>query len=168
MDEWTFEQRPSKTQRKRAMTALKALGAELVRLSPEQRARIELPDALREAIEFVDRIASREARRRQLQYIARLMRSVDADAIRAAIGRATGDAKEAAALMRRCERWRDRLLADDGALTEFLAAHPHSDAQWLRTTIRAARRERDAGAPLKHTRALYRRLHEVFSGEQAR
>ncbi|GAB4469688.1 MAG: ribosome biogenesis factor YjgA [Burkholderiaceae bacterium] len=168
MDPQTFEQRPSKTQRKREMTALQALGAELVKLAPEQRARIELPDALRDAIAVLDRIASFEARRRQMQYIGRLMRSVDADAIRAAIGRATGDSKEAVALMHRCERWRDRLLDDDGALTEFLAAYPQADAQRLRSTIRAARRERDAGGPPKHTRALYRGLHEVLSAESAR
>lgn len=168
MDPQTFEQRPSKTQRKREMTALQALGAELVKLAPEQRARVELPDALRDAIAVLDRIASFEARRRQMQYIGRLMRSVDADAIRAAIGRATGDSKEAVALMHRCERWRDRLLDDDGALTEFLAAYPQADAQRLRSTIRAARRERDAGGPPKHARALYRCLHEVLSAESAR
>lgn len=158
-----LDQRPSKTQRKQAMTALQALGAELVKLAPEQRARIELPDALREAIASLDRIRSHEARRRQMQYIGRLMRTADAEAIRAAIGRAAGDSKEAVALMHRCERWRDRLLDDDGALTEFLGAHPQADAQQLRATIRAARRERDAGAPPRHARALYRWLHDTLA-----
>lgn len=164
----TFDERPSKTQRKQAMTALQALGAELVKLAPEQRARIELPDALREAIAFFDRIASHEARRRQMQYIGKLMRAVDADAIRAAIGRATGESKDAVALMHRCERWRDRLLDDDGALTEFLGEHPQADAQRLRSTIRAARRERDTGEPPKHARALYRWLHDILSAEAGR
>jgi ribosome-associated protein len=164
----TLDERPSKTQRKQAMDALQALGAELIRLAPEQRARIDLPDALRDAIDFVDRIASFEARRRQMQYIGRLMRSVDADAIRAAIGRATGDSKEAVALMHRAERWRDRLLVDDGALTEFLGAHPQTDAQRLRATIRAARRERDSQKPPKHARLLYRWLHDILSAEPTR
>jgi ribosome-associated protein len=165
MEEPPFDERPSKTQRKQAMTALQALGAELGRLAPEQRARIELPDALREAIDFLDRLAGFEARRRQMQYIGKLMRAVDGDAIRAAIGRATGDSQEAVALMHRCERWRDRLLADDGALTEFLGEHPQADAQQLRSTIRAARRERDAGEPPRHVRALYRWLHDTLSAE---
>jgi ribosome-associated protein len=161
----TLDERPSKTQRKQAMAALQALGAELVGLTREQRARIDLPEALRDAIEFFDRIASREARRRQMQYIGRLMRTVDADAIRAAIGRATGDSKEAVALMHRAERWRDRLLDDDAALAEFLGAHPLADAQRLRSTIRAARRERAAGQPRKHARELYRWLHDTLGAE---
>jgi len=158
------DQRPSKTQRKRAMSELQSLGAELAALAPEQRARIELPDALRDAIDHLGRIASFEARRRQMQYIGRLMRAVDAEAIRAALGRVTGQSKEAVALMHRCERWRDRLLDDDAALTEFLGEHPHADAQQLRSAIRAARRERDAGEPPRHARALYRGLHEILSG----
>jgi ribosome-associated protein len=168
MDDRTFEQRPSKTQRKLAMTGLQALGAELAKLTPAQRARIELPDALREAVDAVDRIASFEARRRQMQYIGRLMRTVDADAIRAAIGRLNGDSKEAVALMHRAERWRDRLLDDDGALTEFIGIHPNADAQQLRATIRAARRERDAQKPPKHARLLYRWLHDALSAEPGR
>lgn len=168
MDEPRFDERPSKTQRKRETSALQALGAELAKLAPAQRARIELPDALREAIDFLDRIASFEARRRQMQYIGRLMRAVDADAIRAAIGRATGDSKEAVALMHRAERWRDRLLDGDAALTEFLGEHPQVDAQRLRSTIRAARRERDAHEPPKHARALYRWLHDTLRAEPTR
>lgn len=160
------DQRPSKTQRKREMSELQSLGAELAALAPERRARIELPEALRDAIDHLGRIASREARRRQMQYIGRLMRTVDAEAIRAALGRATGQSKEAVALMHRCERWRDRLLDDDTALTEFLGEHPHADAQRLRSAIRAARRERNAGEPPRHARALYRGLHDILSGQQ--
>lgn len=148
------------------MSELQALGAALAALAPDQRARIELPDALREAIDLLDRIASHEARRRQMQYIGRLMRAVDAEAIRAAIAHATGNSKEAVALMHRAGRWRDRLLDDDAALTEFLGEHPHADAQRLRSQIRAARRERDAGEPPRHARALYRGLHDILSGQE--
>ena len=62
--------------------------------------------------------------------------------------------------MHLAETWRDRLLADDAALTEFIAAHPDADVQWLRAAIRAARRERELQQPPKHARELYRRLHE--------
>lgn len=157
------DERPSKTQRKKDMHALQALGQQLVDLSREQLARIELPDDLREAIDFAHRVTSHEGRRRHMQYIGRLMRQVDADEIRAAIGRATGESRAAVALMHFAERWRDRLLADDAALTDFIAERPGADVQWLRATIRAARREQAAGQPPRHARALYRWLHEELS-----
>ena len=155
--------RPSKTQRKKEMHALQALGQQLVDLSRDQLARVDLPEELREAIAFAHKVTSHEGRRRHMQYIGKLMRTVDADEIRAAIGRATGESRAAVALMHFAERWRDRLLADDDALTEFMAERPAADAQWLRTTIRAARREHAAGQPPKHARELYRWLHDELS-----
>lgn len=154
---------PSKTRRKKEMHALQALGQQLVSLSAEQLARIELPEELREAIAFTHRVTSHEGRRRQLQYVGKLMRQVDADAIRDALGRATGESRAAVALMHLAERWRDRLLDDDDALTAFLTDHPAADAQWLRSTIRAARREQQPGNAPKHARLLYRWLHDVLA-----
>lgn len=156
-------ERPSKTQRKKEMHALQALGQQLVDLGRDQLARVDLPDELREAVEFAHRVTSHEGRRRHLQYIGKLMRQADAEAIRAAIGRATGESRAAVALMHLAERWRDRLLADDDALTAFVQDYPGADVQWLRATIRAARREHDTGQPPKHARALYRRLHDALA-----
>ena len=79
------DRRPSKTERKKAVHALQDLGVELVALSEEQLAAIELPERLRDAVLEAQRITSREARRRQLQYIGKLMRKVDAAPIRAAL-----------------------------------------------------------------------------------
>ena len=155
--------RPSKTQRKKEMHALQTLGQQLVDLSRDQLARVDLPEELREAIDFAHKVTSHEGRRRHMQYIGKLMRRVDADEVRAAIGRATGDSRAAVALMHFAERWRDRLLADDDALTEFMAERPGADVQWLRTAIRAARREHAAAQPPKHARELYRWLHEELS-----
>lgn len=157
------DERPSKSQRKREMTALQKLGEKLLDLSAAELARIDLPDALREAVAEAARIGSHEGRRRQLQYIGRLMRQVDPEPLRAAIEDATGASKQAVALMHRCERLRDALLADDAALTEVLAELPQADAQQLRATIRAARREHVEGRAPKHARQLYRWLHEQFT-----
>ena len=156
-------ERPSKSQRKREMTALQALGASLLELSPSELARIDLPESLRAAIAEMGRIGSHEARRRQLQYIGRLMRHVDPGPLREAIGNATGESKQSVALMHRCERLREALLADDAALDAVLAELPGADVQQLRATIRAARRERDDGRPPKQARQLYRWLHDQFS-----
>ena len=145
------------------MTALQALGESLLQLPEAALARVEIPESLREAITEAARIKSHEARRRQLQYIGRLVRPLDADELRAAIENATGESKQAVALMHRCERLRDRLLDDDAALTEVLAMLPHADVQALRATIRAARREREAGRPPRHSRQLFRWLHEQLT-----
>jgi ribosome-associated protein len=155
--------RPSKSQRKREMTALQDLGESLLRLSTAELARIDLPPELREAIAEMARTGSHEARRRQRQYIGKLMRQVDPEPLRAAIGDATGESKQAVALMHRCERLRDALLADDGALDGVLAELPGADVQQLRSTIRAARREHGAGQPPRHARQLYRWLHDQFT-----
>jgi len=80
--------------------------------------------------------------------------------IRAAISRVTGESRASVALMHLAERWRDRLIADDAALTEFVAAHPAADVQWLRAAIRATRREIAVGQAPRHARELYRWLHE--------
>ena len=86
-------ERPSKTQLKRQMHELQRLGERLAALAPAQLAQIELPEALREQIELTRRITAREALRRQLQYLGRLMRQADADAIRAALADVTGKAE---------------------------------------------------------------------------
>jgi ribosome-associated protein len=159
------DDRPSKTRRKQEMTALQQLGEELLRLNAEQLARFDLPEPLREALAEARRISAREGRRRQLQYIGRLMRHVDPEPIRRALDEATGESRAAVAFMHRCERLRDRLLDDDAALTEFLLQHPGADVQPLRAVIRAARRERSAGGPSKHARELYRWLHATLQPE---
>lgn len=153
---------PSKTQRKHEMHELQKLGEALSRLSPEQLRRIDLPDALREALLFATKVGSHEGGRRHRQYIGKLMRQVDAEPIRRALQDATGDSRAAVDLMHRAEQWRERLLDDDGALTELLAQYPTAEVQALRATIRAARRERASGTPPRHARQLYSSLHALL------
>jgi len=158
-------ERPSKTQRKLQMHALQDLGEQLVDLPRDELARLELPEALRDAVEAAQRISSHEGRRRQLQYVGRLKRSVEVEPIRAALERRRDGARLDAARMHRCEQLRERLIDDDGALTELLRDHPGVDAQWLRATIRAARRERAESRPPRHARELYRWLRqEIVEG----
>ena len=137
--------RPSRAELKRASEALQALGLELAELPAERLAAVAMPDELRAAIDEYRRTKSREGRRRQLQYVSKLMRSADEAALREALAAATlGSARETLAL-HEAERWRAELIADDAALTRWLDAHPASDAQHLRSLVRAARR--DAGLP---------------------
>jgi len=153
----------SKTQRKREMHELQALGAALVELALSQLEALPIPDALAAAIREAHRIAGHEARRRQLQYIGRIMREIDAGPIRTALEDLQGRSGAARARHRRVEQWRNRLLEDDGALTEFAREHAQVDLQGLRTLIRNARAELAAKRPPHAQRALFRALREACS-----
>jgi ribosome-associated protein len=150
----------SKTKRKQEMTALQSLGAKLVELPESQLDEIAMDEALREAVLEAKRIKSHEAKRRQLQYIGRLMRDVDPAPLRERLEAIVGHSAQAAAQHRRLEAWRERLLADDGALTAFAAEHPGADLQAVRTLIRNARKEQKEAKPPRAYRELFRLIKE--------
>ena len=154
--------RPSKTQQKKQMLRLQDMGAELLALNEAQLAAIALPDNLREAVCAAKRMTKFEARRRQLQYIGKLMRTVDPDPIRASLDAWKAASHEHTARLHRIERWRERMLADDAALAEFVAAHPHADAQQLRALVRNTQRERAENKPPKNYRALFQLIREAL------
>ena len=151
----------SKTRRKREMLELQSLGAALVELPESQLNEMRLETRLLQAVLEAKRIKSHEARRRQLQYIGRLMREVDAEPIRAEIAAAEGTSAQAAAAHRRLETWRERLLCDDAALTRFAAEHPSADLQEIRALIRNARKEAKQGKPPRAYRELFRILKTI-------
>jgi ribosome-associated protein len=151
---------PSKSQRKRESSALQDVGKMLVKLPTERVRKLDLPDTLRTAVLEAQRITSHGALRRQMQYIGRLMRDVDAEPIIAQLAEIRGASESAKAGFHALERWRERLLADDAALTDWLATHPRGDAQQLGQLIRNARREAAEGKPPRSSRALFRMLAE--------
>ena len=130
-----------------------------------------MSDDLRDAIDEARRIRDHEGRRRQMQYIGRLMRDVDPAPIRAALDAWAGASRAETALLHRLERWRERLVADDEALTafasEYTAALNPSTMQELRTTIRAAKKEHADGRPPKHYRELFRIVRRIVVGDDA-
>ena len=151
----------SKTRRKREMLELQALGAALAELPETQLAGMQMREELREALLEAKRIKSHEAKRRQMQYIGRLMREVDAEPIRAQLAAIEGGSAQAAAAHRRLEAWRARLMEDDAALTAFAAEHPAADLQGLRTAIRNSRKEKKEGKPPRAYRELFRMLKSL-------
>ena len=157
----------SKTQRKHEMHALQAIGEELVALPGNRLANINLPDSLRDAILEARRINQRGARRRQLQYIGRLMRDVDAESIRKQLEEIRGGSAQEVAIMHRAERWRERLLSNDTAISEFVNAFPEVDIQKLRTMLRNAKQEAAAEKPPKFYRALFREIRETMSKQDS-
>ncbi len=154
----------SKTRRKKEMHALQSLGASLVGLSAAHLERMALPEELAAAVREARAMSSHEARRRQVQYIGRLMRGLDAAPIRAQLAALLGGSAEERARHQRLEHWRARLLEDDGALTEYADAHPGGNLQQLRALIRSARREQAEGRPPRAFREMFRVLREVDDG----
>jgi len=151
----------SKTKRKKEMHDLQALGVALVELPESQLATMDIAEKLREAVREAKRITSHEGRRRQLQYIGRVMRDLDSAPIRAQLEARTGHSAQEAARHRRLEALREKLLANDEALTAYVAEHAAADAQELRTLIRNARREQKEGRPPRAFRELFRVLKSL-------
>lgn len=146
----------SKSQMKRDMLALQELGEKLVSLKDSQLKQIDLPDELTNAIELAQSIKKHGARRRQLQFIGRLMRSVDADAIQLQLDNITRQSAQAIHQHHKIEKWRDDLLnSGDSALTDFINTYPEADRQQLRTLVRSAIQEREKNAPPKFFRKLF-------------
>jgi ribosome-associated protein len=156
------ESPPSKTRRKQDMLALQELGTALVGLDPAKLALIELPEPLAEAIAEARSITRHEARRRQLQYVGRLMRDVDPAPIRAALERLDSVPRAQRVAFAAAEEWRERLLEDDTALADFVADHPSADRDELASLVGEARAERAGGRPPHKFRALFRRIAEAL------
>ena len=151
--------RPSKTQRKQAMAELQALGEALVELPTERLKKVALPDDLRSAILEAQRMPRQdEAKRRQMQYIGKLMRATDAEPIRAALAEARGDSAAETARLHRLERLRADLLADEKVLHAIAGHHPGVDLQHLRALRRAALKEQEQNKPPRNYRALFQAL----------
>lgn len=138
---------PSKTELKKEGAELQKLGEDLLALRGDLFERLALPDKLLEALEELRRIRNFEGRRRQLQYVGKLMRGLDEEtleAVRAALDEQRSGSAQQTLALHAAEKWRDDLVASDDALQSWLAAHPETDAQQLRALIRQARKD---GAP---------------------
>ena len=163
--------RPSKSARKREMTSLQKLGEELVAQPADRLEGVEMPERLRDAILAAQRISDHEGRRRQLQYVGRLMRDVDPEPIRAALDGWNGASRADAAALHALERWRERLIEDDDAVTAFATEHTGAlnpqTMQKLRAAIRMTRKERIEGGAPRHFRELFRLIRGIVDAEPA-
>jgi ribosome-associated protein len=156
--------RPSKSQLKRDMHALQVLGAALVELPKDAIKRMPMPENLSAAVHEARRITDHEGKRRQLQYVGKVMRTLTDDetaALRTALDSFNGINKAETARLHWIERTREQLLASDDALTVFLRQHPGADAQEGRTLIRNARREAEQSKPPRYFRELFRWIKDV-------
>ena len=162
-----FEQeyeRPSKSEAKRQSLEVQKLGEELVNEARDRVKRVPMPEDVRDAILMCQTITNHEGRRRQMQFVGKKMRTLDEEEvaiIQRAIDSWKGASKSETAALHALERRREKLLADDGALTVLMAEHPHLDVQHLRTLIRNARKEQAESKPPKAYREIFQILQDL-------
>lgn len=151
----------SKTKLKAEADAQQALGVRLSELSKDKLSKLNLPEALLIAVLDTKKITANGAIRRHRQYLGRLMRDIDTAPIVEQLARWDGKHTAENAYFHGLERWRDRLISDANALSEFMALHPSTDSQQLRTLIRNAQKELAASKPPKSSRELFKLLREI-------
>ena len=152
----------SKSEIKRDAEDLKQLGEKLVNLTKANLTKVPLDDSLKDAIELAQRL-QKEARRRQLQYIGKLLRSIDAEPIREALEKIENKHNQQQAMLHKLEILRDELVAKgDAALTDLLNEYPSADRQQLRNLIRAAQKEKEQNKPSKAYREIYQILKTLI------
>jgi ribosome-associated protein len=169
----------SKTELKRESTELQKLGEQLMSLRAELFERLQLPTSLVDAMDEARRITNFEGKRRQMQYVGKLMRQLDPEqvgAARAALEEQRAGSAQATLALHAAERWREELVASDQAVQDWLARHPGTDSQQLRALVRQARKDRQAtqdeisnGLAPRHGRAwreIFQIVKETLQDEQ--
>lgn len=153
----------SKSHRKVEMLALQKIGESLIKLTSEQLATIDLPENLLIAISHAKSLGATEAKRRQLQYIGKIMRHTDPESITQALQRIEFIHEKKTGQFHACEEWRTQLLAQgDSALNSFLIEYPHSDRQQLRQLIRNAQQDRKNNKNTGAEKVLFKYLRSVI------
>ena len=153
----------SKSQRKRDMHALQELGQKLIDLPKDQFEKITLEEKLHDAVVEARHIRQHGAKKRQLQYIGKIMRNIDPEPIQDQLNTILGQSSQAAQSLHKIERWRDRLLEEgDHALEELVMKYQQADRQYLRQLLRNAQKEMLTNKAPKSSRALFRYLRELF------
>lgn len=151
----------SKSEIKRDAEELKRLGAELVDLGKNSLDKIPLDERLRTEVELAQRI-KKEGRRRQLQLIGKLLRSIDVEPIRVALDKLNNRHNQQVALFHKLEMLRDRLIEQgDEAMGDVIALYPDADRQQLRSMIRNAQKEKAGSKPPKSARQIFQYLREL-------
>jgi ribosome-associated protein len=161
---------PTRTQQRRDALAVLELAGQLVELPASRLAKLDLPDDVRREIDNTRKITAHIARKRQLGFLAKVMRRHENevfDGVRAALGENRERQRQETAAMHRLEATRDRLLADndDNALSELIAKHPQIDRQHLRSLIRQARTEKEANKPPRAYREIFQLLKDLAASE---
>ncbi len=163
-DESEVDRGPSKSALKAEDQARQDLGAALAELPAGRLASLDMPEDLRQALADYRAITAHGAKKRQRKYLGRLLRNADLEAYEAEVENFAAGNKAEARALHRVERWRAELVADDAALTRWMAEHPDTDVQHLRSLVRAARKQEASAAPSDRHGKAYRELFKFIRG----
>lgn len=152
----------SKSQVKREMLALQKLGYDIANLTATQQSKIPLDSSLRAAIEQAPKIKTNSAKKRHYQYLGKLLRNSDYEAIQSAYNDVIEQSHQVARQHHVVERWRDELVSDDEAMNNFLDAYPHTDRQNLRQLLRVIEKEKKQNLPNTSERKLFRFIRDTI------
>ena len=156
-----IDDRPSRSQLKRDMTALQQLGADLAALGDKVVREAGLPPEVEKALLLIKTMTKHEAKRRHMQYVGKLMRTFDTTHARDLVEAAHLGHQVKTKAFQRIEDLRDRLVdGDDDLLQSLFDVHP-GEGQRLRQLTLGARREKDSNKPPKNSRALFRLLRDI-------
>jgi ribosome-associated protein len=163
----SLDEGKSKTQVKRELHALVDLGERLTALKPDVLARLPLTDALRRALADASKHTANIARKRHIQFIGKLMRDQDIEAILVLLDQLDASTRQYNERFHNLERWRDRLVAGpDQVLEAFFADYPETDRQHLRNLVRQAQHETAHNKPPATTRKIFKYIRELDEAQR--
>lgn len=167
-DEWGEWDGPSKSAAKREAHRLAAIADDILKLSPEDRELLELPDTLAEAVELAFRVKGRSGQKRQRRLVGKLLRAMDSEAIEASVKKIQHRHDTNTVEFKRLESWRDRLVdGDKQALNEVIAHFAEIDRQHINQLMRTAVREKTQQKPPAAARKLFKYLRELDASSHA-
>lgn len=159
--------RPSKTQRKKESHDLQQLGEDLVAIPDDRLDGLPMNESLRDALRTYKKTRTHEGRRRQMQYVGKLMRRADPEPLREAVAALKLGTAKASLALHELEHWRAQMLASDDTLTRWMNDFPDTDLQQLRSLVRAAKKDA-AAAPEQRNGRAYRELFQLIKQHHAR
>ncbi|UQY36002.1 ribosome-associated protein [Pseudomonas fulva] len=162
-----FSGEKSKSQVKRELHALQELGQRLAGLKPELQRKLPLTDALRRALEEAPKHTANSAKKRHVQFIGKLMREQDIDAIVALLDQVDASTRQYNERFHNLERWRDRLIeGNDEVLEKFITEYPDADRQHLRGLIRHAQHEAAQNKAPAASRKIFKYIRELDDAQR--
>lgn len=153
---------PSRSQLKRENQELRDMGEQLVLLANSQLEKITLDDSLKEAIKEARRLKNLDARRRQIQYIGKLLRKIDITEINYSLEKINHQSQTFRQHFAKLEQWRDRFISEgNDAIEDFIANYPEADRQQLRNLQRQACREKSQNKPSAASEKLFKYIRQL-------